>query len=169
MPVLWYAIRSKPNKEEFLAGQFDAHGITVYYPKLRVTPVNPRARKTRPYFPGYLFVQVDLETVKTSSLQWMPGAMSIVSFGGEPAVVPDNLIVSIKKHVEEMNASNRPGSSNLKPGDRVIVQSGPFAGYEAIFDGRISGKERVRVLLKLLQQGRRISLDLGDEQIRRAK
>jgi len=167
MAFQWYAIRSRPNKEEFLARQLDAHDINVYYPRLRIAPVNPRARKIRPYFPGYLFVHVDLEIINISSLQWMPGAVGIVSFGGEPAVVPDSLIATIKKHVDELNASNKPGVRDLKPGDRVVVQEGPFAGYEAIFDGRISGQERVRILLNLLQQGRQVSVELQDQQVRR--
>ncbi|NTW09679.1 MAG: hypothetical protein HGA28_08960, partial [Anaerolineaceae bacterium] len=43
MTAFWYAIRSKPNKEDFLAGQLQAHGVEVFFPVLRVTPVNPRA------------------------------------------------------------------------------------------------------------------------------
>src|SRR5262245_29439212 len=126
MAVSWYAMRSKPNKEEFLAGQFEAHGINVYFPRLRATPVNPRARRVRPYFPGYLFVQVDLDVVNSSALQWMPGAASLVNFGGEPASVPEVLISTLKKQVDELNASTKPGAGDLKPGDPVIVQDGPF-------------------------------------------
>jgi transcriptional antiterminator RfaH len=37
-----------------------------------VRPVNPRARKTRPYFPGYLFVQADLAAVGLVEFRWMP-------------------------------------------------------------------------------------------------
>jgi transcriptional antiterminator RfaH len=39
----------------------------------------------------------------------------------------------------------------LRSGETVLVHSGPFAGYEAIFDVRLTGTERVRVLLKLLR------------------
>ena len=168
MAPIWYAVRSKPNKEDFLASQFEAYGIKVYYPRIRVSTVNPRARKIRPYFPGYLFVQTDLDIVSASTLQWMPGAASLVSFGGQPASVPDALIAALQKQVDDLNASNKPGVGHLKPGDIVIVQEGPFAGYEAIFDSRISGQDRVRVLLNFLQR-RQVPLDLQNQQIRRAK
>lgn len=36
----------------------------------------------------------------------------------------------------------------LKAGDGVTVQAGPFRGYGAIFDARLPGDARVRVLLK---------------------
>ena len=168
MTVLWYAIRSKPNKEDFLARQFEAHGLKVFYPRLRVSPVNPRARKTRPYFPGYLFVQVDLEVTGASALQWMAGAANLVSFGGEPAPVPEPLISALQKRVDEINASNRTVVDHLKRGEPVVIQEGPFAGYEAIFDGRISGQERVRVLLNFLQK-RQVTVELGQQQVRRVK
>lgn len=168
MSVSWYAIRSKPNKEDFLAGQLEAYGVEVFYPRIFVKTVNPRARKVRPYFPSYLFVHVDLEKVSTSTLRWMPGAVSLISFDGEPAPVPDLLIATIKRQIEFINAAEKKFVDELQPGDAVLVQDGPFAGYEAIFDGRISGRDRVRVLLNFLQK-RQVPIDLREQQIGRLK
>lgn len=164
----WYALRSKPNKEDFLASQLQAGNFVVYYPRLRVSVVNPRARKVRPYFPGYLFVHVDLAAINLSDLKWMPGGTGLVSFGGEPAVVPDSLITAIQKRVDELNVSARPAVEDLIPGEAVILEEGPFAGYEAIFDGRISGQDRVRVLLNFLQK-RQVPLEVDSRNIGRAK
>lgn len=168
MAVSWYVIRSKPNKEEFLAGQLSAYGIKVFYPKIRVKTVNPRARKVKAYFPSYLFVNVDLETVSISTLHWMPGAVNLVSFDGQPAPVPDILISAIERQVEQINLSQQNRLLGLKPGDPVIIHDGPFAGYEAIFDGQIPGRERVRVLLTFLQK-RQLPVELGKDQISRPK
>lgn len=168
MAVAWYAIRSKSNKEDFLAGQLEAYGIEVFYPRISVKTVNPRARKVRPYFPSYLFVHVDLEKVNSSTLRWMPGAVNLISFDGEPAPVPDLLIAAIDRQVKVINAARKSFIDGLKPGDPVLVQGGPFAGYEAIFDGRISGRDRVRVLLNFLQK-RQVPIDLQEQQIGRLK
>ncbi len=161
-------MRSKPNKEDFLARQLEAYGIKVFYPRLRVSPANPRARKNRSYFPGYLFAHVDLEITGASTLQWMAGAANLVSFGGEPATLPEALITALEKRVEEINVSNKTGVNNLKRGESVVIQAGPFAGYEAIFDARISGQERVRVLLNFLQK-RQVAVELGEQQVKRVK
>ncbi len=168
MALSWYAMRSKPNKEDFLAGQLEAYGIEVFYPRLFVKTVNPRARKVRAYFPSYLFVHVDLEKVNPSTLRWMPGAVSLISFDGEPTAVPDMLIAAIDRQVQFINATQKKFMEELKRGDPVLVQEGPFAGYEAIFDGRISGRDRVRVLLNFLQK-RQVPLDLREQQIGRVK
>ena len=168
MSVSWYVMKSKPNKESFLARQLESNGVKTFFPHLLVTPVNPRSRKIRPYFPNYLFIHVDLDEVNASTLRWMPGASGLVSFDGEPAPVSDALIAAVQKQMDILNASTRNQTTGLKTGDSVIVQDGPFAGYEAIFDVHLSGNERVRVLLNMIQR-RQIPLELESRQIQRAK
>ncbi len=168
MPAYWYALRSHPHKEEPLFRQIHLQGIEVFYPAIKVNPVNPRSRKIRPYFPGYLFVRADLEETGMSAFQWMPHASGIVSFGGEPAIVPDALINAIQKKVGEINALGGEVFDGLKQGDMVIIQDGPFAGYEAIFDLRLPGTERVRVLLNMLSD-RILPIEMRAGQIERKK
>ena len=98
----------------------------------------------------------------------MPHSGGLVSFGAEPATVPDGLIAAIRRRVDEINRSGGEQLIGLEPGEAVVIQDGPFAGQEAIFDARLSGHERVRVLLKLLR-GRQMPLELPSGQIERKK
>jgi transcriptional antiterminator RfaH len=166
MTAQWYALHSKPGKESFLSEQLNLREIECYFPYIRVQPVNPRARKLKPYFPGYVFARLDLEQTGPSTLQWIPGAVGIVSFDGIPSHVPESLINAIRRHVDEINAAGREHLAGLKPGETVLIQGGPFEGYEAILDARLPGSERVRVLLKLLQ-ARQVNVELPAEQIRK--
>ncbi len=169
MTQLWYALRSKPRKEEVVWRQVMLQGFEVFYPRLRVNPVNPRSRKVKPYFPGYLFVSADLADVGLSVFQWMPHAIGIVKFGDEPAHVPENLIHALRKRVEEIAQAGGEVFDGLKPGDKVWISDGPFRGYEAIFDARLPGSERVRVLLELLGNQRKVPVELNAGLIRRKK
>jgi transcriptional antiterminator RfaH len=164
MPSRWYALRSKPNREELLYKQLGLRGIETFYPRIRAKVVNPRARKVKPYFPGYLFVNIDIAQIGITTLQWVPGTTGPVTFGGEPAYVPDNLIQALRKRVEEIDTAGGELLKILKPGDPVLIRGGPFEGYEAIFDSRISGNDRVRVLLQLFQD-RCVPLNLHAGQI----
>ena len=168
MTQRWYVIRSKPRKEEFLAEQMQMRKLEIFEPLIRVQTVNPRARKIKPYFPGYVFVHLDLEKTGKFSVQFIPGAAGLVSFGGEAADVPDGLIHAIRQRVEEINGAGGELFDALKIGGTVVVHSGPFAGYEAIFDARLPGSDRVRVLLKLLKN-RQMLVDLPAGQIRPKK
>jgi len=165
----WYAIRSKPRKEEVVWLQISSQGFESYYPRIRVNPVNPRSKKLKPYFPGYLFVWADLEEVGLSIFQWMPHSIGLVSFGGEPSVVPEHLVAAIRQKLDGINAAGGELFSGLKPGDSVWISDGPFKGYEAIFDERVAGSERVRVLLEFLGSKRQVSLTLRAGQIEQRK
>lgn len=165
----WYAMRSKPRKEEVLWRHLRTQDFETFFPRLRVHPVNPRSRKLRPYFPGYLFVHTDLDEVGLSTFQWMPHGAGLVTFGGEPSLVPENLIYELRKRVLEIEAVGGEVFDGLKQGDVVKISEGPFRGYDAIFDTRLPGSERVRVLLELLGSQRQVPLELHTGQIERKR
>ena len=160
----WYVMHSKPQKEQWLLRQLHARNIEVYYPCLPSKARKLDSRIFKPYFPGYLFVNVDLELTGTSMLEWIPGSLGLISFGGEPARVPERLLQKIRRHVEEINSARASMVESLRPGDEVVICSGPLAGYDAIFCTRLRDTERVQVLLKVLQD-QRMKIDLQVDQI----
>lgn len=150
----WLVMRSKPNREAALRRELDAREIEVFYPEIRVHPVNPRSRTARAFFPGYLFVHIDPQRTGFSDLNWVPFSQGLVSFDGGVSEVPDHLIHKIQKQVEAINSAGGEQLQGLRRGERIRITGGPFAGYEAIFDLALPGKERVRVLLELLSRQR---------------
>lgn len=162
--IHWYAFQSKTRKEQLLCEQLRVRQIETFFPYIRVRPVNPRARRIQPYFPGYVFGYVDLETAGRSVLDWIPGAIGIVNYGGEPVALSHHLINTLRQHLETINASESAVVERFQSGDLVTIHGGPFAGYEAIFDARLPGHDRVAVLLKMLQ-GSQIRAQLPIEQI----
>ena len=163
----WYVIRSKPRRERFVYDQLNGQGLEVFYPAVRVHPVNPRSAKERAYFPSYLFAHLDLAAVGVNKLRWLPAAVGLLEFGGEPAIVPDVLIAQLKLRVASIQSVGGVTFDGLQPGDVVKITSGPFSGYEAIFDLRLKGSERVRVLLEMLR--RQVSVEIDAGSIRKAR
>ena len=146
----WYALRVKPHKERSVVEYLQSQEVDLFAPTIRVKPKNPRAAKKRPYFPGYLFVHADLQEEGQQAFSWIPGTHGLVAFGDEPAVVPSHLILELQNRIAQLNAQGGLESVDFKRGQHVRIVSGPFEGYEAIFDMRLSGKERVQVLLRFL-------------------
>lgn len=169
MSIYWYALRSKPRKEDALWKQVKAEGFEAFYPRLKIVPTNPRSRKLIPYFPGYLFVHIDMDLVGRSTFVYMPYSSGLVEFGGEPAIVPDHLIYTLQKRIEESANFSLQYTNKIKHGEIVVIQNGPFRGFEAIFDSQISGDDRVRVLLELIFTKRQIPVELKVEQIERKR
>lgn len=133
----WYVLQTKPHQERSVCGRLRGKGITAYLPCL--------AQTHTPYFPGYLFVQADLEETGLGLFNWLPGSKGLVQFGDWPATAPTAVIEEMKKRLAEGQRERE-----MAPGTAVCITAGPLAGYEGIVDRYLSGKERVVVLLSLL-------------------
>lgn len=169
MTAQWYAIFSKPHKEIQVADYLRSNSIEVYLPTLKVKPVNPRSAKIRPYFPRYLFVHTDLTSVGISALKWIPGAIGLVQFDGEVAVVPNLFIETLKTRITEIKVAGGLHLDGLKQGDSVQIKDGPFAGFDAIFDFRLGGQERVQVLLQWMGREMKVKLNANGIEKRRRR
>ena len=166
----WYVIQSKPRKESQVSAYLKSQGLEVFYPTLKVQPVNPRASTIRPLFPRYLFVQADLDEVGMSALQWVPGAIGLVEFDGVAAPIHDAVVKAIRRRVQEIREVGGLTFDGLEQGDRVLITDGPLKGYEAIFDLRLSGSERVQVLLEMLGRQMRVTVNANAiERVRRRR
>lgn len=169
MSAKWYVLRTKPHKERAVHRMLlHEDNLEVYFPALRVDPVNPRASKIRPYFPGYMFVNIDLEEQGENALRWTPGTRGLVRFGGQPAPVPEHLIHELQKRLALLQEQEDEPEDEFQEGDRVRIVDGPLVGYEAIFDTRLSGKDRVQLLLSLLS-GQSTRVTLEDHQIEKVE
>lgn len=163
MSTHWYALWVKPHKETTVFEQLRARDVEGYLPMVKVNPKNPRAAKYRPYFPGYMFVYADLDALGQNFFTWLPGTRGLVGFDGEPSVVPPEMVRWLEKRIGEIDKAGGLVFDELNEGDTVRITRGPFAGLEAIFDKRLSGDERVQVLLKFLSEHpQRVQLDSAD-------
>jgi transcriptional antiterminator RfaH len=164
----WYVVRSKYRNEALLWQQLCSQQMEVYYPRIYKQTVKSTPQKVRPCFPGYMFIRVDLDAVGRSRLQWMPGCLGLVCFGGEPAYVADNILYGIRERVDWMNSGRIDVSNELRSGEEVEIYSGPFAGYRGIFSSYLSDQERATVFLRFIH-GQQIRVELPVTQIALSK
>jgi transcriptional antiterminator RfaH len=95
--------------------------------------------------------------VDLARTQWLSGALGLVAFGGDPARVPDSIVKAIRAKLADPQF-DKPAFTH---GQSVVIKDGLFAGYQGIFDARLSGEQRCRVLLRLLQShGKAVVLPL---------
>jgi len=105
-------------------------------------------------------VFLDIEAEGMNALRWTEGTYGLVQFGGEPVSVPDSLIHELKATLDKIMVESRIRQESFTRGDRVRIVGGLFDGYEAIFDTRLPGKDRVQVLLAFLSdQPKRLQLN----------
>ena len=168
MSRAWYVLRSKPHNEFALFAHLKAHQIDCYFPRIKVTPVNPRSAKERPYFSSYIFIHCDLLEVGINTFKWMPHAQGLVCFDGTPAIVPNNIIDGMKKNIGNIHIQGQRQRKHTKHGTPIMVTDGPFKGYEGIFDCMLDDHTRVKVLLDLVNHRKLpIKMDYGQIQTKR--
>jgi transcriptional antiterminator RfaH len=159
MTTQWYVLRSKPNKEDVLYRQVLLRGFEAFYPCQTLQSTNSRSRKSRAFFTSYMFVHINLQETGLSTFQWMPYSSGLVNFDGEPAAIPSNIMNALIKGIETHLGNEAAIRNEFIHGDALKVVSGPFTGYEAIFDMRLPGNDRIRILLSLAK-GNRMPVEL---------
>ncbi|MGH7996366.1 MAG: transcription termination/antitermination protein NusG [Opitutaceae bacterium] len=156
----WYCVHTKPRKEAQVAGYLEQDlGIETYFPRLRRQRTIRRVRRivTGPLFPRYLFCRFEL-SARYAAVRYAPDALGVVSFGQAPAVVDDALVRSLRSWAgEEVDVITiEPG---LRPGDRVSITDGPMRGLEAVILGERNDRERVAVMLSILERQVQLLID----------
>lgn len=162
----WYALRCKSNMEFIVNDQLKAKLIPNYLPVYAVKPVNPRSHTIKPYFPGYLFVNEEPEKLYAEKVFLMRGVIGLVHFDGIPASIHPNLIEAIRRQTQQLNLEQKQARSGFKAGDPVLVEDDVIGQLEGIFEKCVNGRERVSVLLKMMQGGM-MRMELPAEKLRR--
>jgi len=158
----WYLIYSKPRQERVALENLERQDYESYLPLIR----NRRRRGGRyvgivePMFPRYLFVHLSDETDDWGPIRSTIGVIKLVRFGGIAISTPPDLVNYLKQREDENGIQNLPTPA-FQAGDRVRICEGPMAGYEGIFQCR-TGKERVTVLLDIVNQATRVELSTND-------
>lgn len=150
MAARWYALCSKHHKEWVVTRQLRAKGYEVFYPRLNLPEIYPNRTRSKPYFPGYLFVKVDFDTASLSAFKWMPHTEGLVCIDGIPAYVPDNLIEAMQLHLERINRVSKKLSVESHLPELAV--GGSLIGENDIFDPDLSDRDRVRALLRTLNK-----------------
>jgi hypothetical protein len=103
-------------------------------------------------------VHADLDAVGLWALNYMPGVRRLVAFGDQSATIDAPFFTRIRERLVQSEVVDKIGEI-LEPGDRVEVISGPCAELDAIFDRRLSGDSRVRILIQWMQKWTKVELD----------
>ncbi|MGH6958042.1 MAG: transcription termination/antitermination protein NusG [Caulobacteraceae bacterium] len=141
-------MRAQTGRESLAAEQLERQGFSTFLPR------QPRAvrhaRRIRhvmaAYFPGYLFVRLDLARQRWRSVNGTVGVVHLVSGGEGPSPVPRGVVEGLIEAADRLGVLQGPP---LRAGQTVRIVAGAFADKLAIIE-RLDEAGRVRVLLDIV-------------------
>lgn len=143
----WYVLFTKPRKEAQVQQQLEEKGIATFLPMMPRKQVNGR-QVGRPLFPRYLFAQLERFPGGVGAARWTPGLTCLLSFGGEYAVVQDEVVDYMRWRVQEEEQRAR---APFHRGQRVrLAADCPLGPLEAIFEQELSDGKRAHILVEIL-------------------
>ena len=157
---MWCVAKSKPQKELWLQASLTQLGVEIYFP--RIIAKRRGGRLMEPLFPTYLFCRFDTDHSPWQAVRWTPGLSYFLGAEGYPTQLSDDLVAHVRRRVEAWNGAGQ-NPFQLRPGQRVRIQVGPFSAFDAIFERYVDSRQRCRVLIQAL--GRQTSVELDQRSL----
>jgi transcription antitermination factor NusG len=155
----WYALYTCPRHEKCVAQQIEQRSISCYLPLYRSVRRWKERRKELELalFPGYVFVRLALKD--RFRVLALPSAVRLVSFNGQPAVLPESEIEQLRQRLAGGCVEPYP---YLRVGRRVRVCAGPMQGLEGIIVRR---KDHCRVVFSLDLIMRSVAVEVDESDV----
>lgn len=157
----WYVVNARPGREAIARDNLRRQGYFVFLPatKKAVRHARKVTYKEAAYFPGYLFVRLDPNVDRWMPIESTVGVLRLVKAGSRPIAAPDDLIDALRSRADEVGVL-QPPRQTFTQGQAVRISQGPFSDQIAVVE-RLSGHERVKVLLEIL--GQKVAVDLSQD------
>ena len=159
--LAWFALWTRSRHEQVVREQLEQKQIEAFLPTVtKWSRWKDRKKKIDwPLFPGYCFARFDprerLPILKCT------GVVSIISFEGEPAVIPEHEIQGIRQLVESDLAYDP--CPMIREGMMVEVVHGPLKG---VIGRLIRKNEKARLVLSVDLIGQAVSVEVDAADVR---
>ncbi|MGY2894068.1 transcription termination/antitermination protein NusG [Deinococcus sp. UYEF24] len=190
MSIEWYAVHTYVGQERMVEknlkeraskmGMWYTKIYQVLQPSETATEIQDGGKKVqveRLLFPGYVFVQMDIEDDDApgelgeswEAVRGTPGVTGFVGSSTRPVPLSQEEVDRLLRSVGVMQAAEVPVvakvSVNFKEGDMVRVTAGPFADFSGVVGEVNIPQAKVKVLVSIF--GRETPVELDFSQVQR--
>jgi transcriptional antiterminator RfaH len=163
----WFVIHTQPQQEARAEDNLKTLDVETFFPissqrRFRANRRKPQILK--PLFPRYIFARFVVSDL-LHKVRFTRGVNDVVSCGGKPAPVDNEIIWTIKSRVGADGTINF--DEQLQPGMKVKIEDGPFKDFSAIFERKLKGSDRVMLLLQAIKYEVRVVVE--SEYVRKLK
>jgi transcriptional antiterminator RfaH len=148
-PRDWFVVRTKAGDENRANTNLLHQEIETFLPLLKdhYFRGGRMIQTIKPLFPNYLFAKLDLN-LQYTKVKWTRGVSRILGNREGPVPISEIVVQTIQNRIGKDNLIEL--EEEMKEGDLVQVTSGPLKDLVGVFQKRMSGKDRVKILLNLI-------------------
>jgi len=161
-PHGWFLAQLKPNGFPAAYKNLQRQGFATFMPMREKTVCHARKRSEvlRPLFPGYIFVNFDVDLSQWRVINNTLGVARLITLRPDtPQMAPVSLMKALLTQCDEHDVVLPPAA--LKVGDRVRVTDGPFCDIIAKVEC-MAAPNRVGLLLNLMGRQTRAIFAVDD-------
>lgn len=157
----WYVAQTRPRDEALARRHLANQDFVSFCPTIKrvLSSGIRRAERFEAFFPGYVFVQLDLERQRWRSVNGTIGILRLVGFGDTGHAIPVPLPIDFVEQLQARSGENGEMrfADELVPGQTVRVIGGPFHQMCGEL-GSLDGLGRVTVLLDIVAKQTRVRM-----------
>jgi len=158
----WYAVHTRSRHEFQVYEKLKQKGLDAFLPAVeRLRKWKDRKKMIAfPLFPGYLFVHIAKDSQSLLNVLKVRGVVRLIcTIPGEPAPIPDEQIMALKKLLE--NSDILDPYPYLNEGQKVRIINGPLSGVEGILVEKLE-KHILVLSVDVLRQGVALTINAAD-------
>lgn len=151
----WFAVQVRSKFEGRVSTALNGAGYDTFLPTYRDRRTwSDRIKEVKvPLFPGYTFCRFNPQ--RRLPILQIPGVIDVVSFGNQPAPVPEDEILAVRS-VIETDLAVRPWPF-LQVGQKLRISKGPLSGVEGFL---VEFKQSFRLVVSITILNRSVAAEL---------
>ena len=156
----WFVIETKPNGEFQVSVRLNQLEIQSFIPMIQSETIvfGRILQQVKPLFPNYIFAKFDYDLMG-SKVKWLSGIKQILSSGNGPIAVTEEIINAIKQRMGKKGVIEH--QKRFRPRQPVRIAHGPLKDFDGVFLRDMPGRDRVQILLRVLEFSHKIEIHSG--------
>ncbi|GAB4272249.1 MULTISPECIES: transcription termination/antitermination protein NusG [Deferrisoma] len=169
MAKQWFVVQTYSGYENRVKAALEQrireHGMEdrfgqILVPSEKVVEVVKGEKRTtsRKFFPGYILVQMEMDTDTWYLVKNTPKVSGFVGGGVKPTPISDEEVEKIIGQMEEGRAHPKP-KYEFSRGEQVKVIDGPFSNFTGVVEDVNPDKGKLRVLVSIFGRSTPVELE----------
>src|ERR1035437_465658 len=154
----WFAIYTRSRTEKKVVAELAEQGYEAWVPLMKTMRQWSDRKKVVevPLFNSYIFIHADIANIR-SIVSKSDGAVYVISFSGQPAVIPDKQIEDLKLLLSSSEKFELSFNDFIY-GDKVEVIRGSLCGLHGTF---VQFKGQKRILMHIDAINQKLLIDIN--------